>query len=164
MLRQLLADDYDDLKQRLARRLGSAEFAGEVLHETWLRLERQGGEPSLLRNPKAYLFRTALNVAKDRQHADNRRLTLTEVEALRHADHDELDPARVAAARADIETLAGALEELPQRCRAIFIAARLEELPHRDIARHFGISTRMIERELRRALEHCRERLEMKSS
>ena len=42
-LRQLLVERYDDLRQRLARRLGSMEFATEVLHETYLRLGR--GEP-----------------------------------------------------------------------------------------------------------------------
>ncbi|GGF51584.1 ECF sigma factor VreI [Aliidongia dinghuensis] len=164
MLRQLLADDYDDLKLRLTRRLGSTEFASEVLHETWLRLERQPGEPSLLRNPRAYLFRVALNIAKDRRQADSRRLTLAEIDALRRADRDELDPARIATARADIESLIDALQELPDRCRAIFVAARVEELPHRDIAQHFGISTRMVERELRRALAHCRARLEINLS
>jgi RNA polymerase sigma factor (sigma-70 family) len=164
MLRRLLADDYDDLKLRLARRLGSIEFASEALHETWLRLERYAGEPGLLRDPKAYLFRVALNIAKDRRHADSRRLTLAEIEALRHADRDELDPARVVTARAEVEALIGALEELPERRRAIFIAARVHEVPHRDIARHFGISTRMVERELRRALTHCRARLEINPS
>jgi RNA polymerase sigma factor (sigma-70 family) len=164
MLRQLLADDYNDLKLRLARRLGSLEFASEVLHETWLRLERYAGEPGLLRNPRAYLFRVALNVAKDRQRAGSRLLTLSEIEALRHADRDEIDPARIAVARADIDALANALEELPERRRAIFIAARLEELPYRDIASAFGISIRMVERELKRALAHCRERLEINSS
>jgi hypothetical protein len=36
-LRRLLVDDYRGLKERLARRFGSADFAGEVLHEGRLR-------------------------------------------------------------------------------------------------------------------------------
>jgi RNA polymerase sigma factor (sigma-70 family) len=164
MLRQLLAGDYDNLRHRLTRRLGSAEFASEVLHETWLRLERYATQANPLHNPKAYLFRVALNVAKDLRHVDSRRLTLSEIEALRHADRDELDPARFAGGRAEMEALVRALEELPERRRAIFVAARVDDLPYRDIAARFGISVRMVERELKRAWEHCRLRLEINSS
>lgn len=157
-LRGLLVDRYDDLKHRLARRLGSKELATEALQETWLRLER-AGDPGPLQRPESYLYRIALNIAADRRDADRRRLTLSEVEALRHQDEDELDPARIAEARSDIAALMTALGELSPRCRAIFVAARLDETPHKEIAGRFGISTRMVERELKRAFEHCAERL-----
>ncbi|MEZ0222819.1 MAG: RNA polymerase sigma factor [Tardiphaga sp.] len=157
-LRALLVDRYEELKRRLARRLGSADLAAEALQETWLRLQRPG-EPGVLGRPDAYLFRVALNVAADRRDAERRRLALSEVEMLRHLDDDELDPERFAESRSEIAALARALDELPPRCRAIFIAARLDEIPHKDIAAQYGISTRMVERELKRALDHCSGRL-----
>jgi RNA polymerase sigma-70 factor (ECF subfamily) len=52
--------------------------------------------------------------------------------------------------------------ELTPRQRAILVAARVEETPQADIARHFGISTRMVGKELRKALEHCGRRLDRK--
>ncbi|MGO8654097.1 RNA polymerase sigma factor, partial [Rhizobium ruizarguesonis] len=82
-------------------------------------------------------------------------LALSEVEMLRHLDDDELDPERFAESRSDIAALTEALNELQPRCRAIFVAARLDEIPHKIIAAKYGISTRMVERELKRALEHC---------
>ncbi len=39
-LRDLLSDQYDELRVRLTRRLGSEELARESLHETWVRLNR----------------------------------------------------------------------------------------------------------------------------
>lgn len=158
-LRALFVDRYGEFKHRLARRLGSTELAAETLQETWLRLQRAGGDPGVLARPDAYLFRIALNVAADQRDADRRRLALSEVELLRHLDDSELDPERIVASRSEIELLSRALDELPPRCRAIFIAARLHELPHKEIALQHGISTRMVERELKRALEHCGERL-----
>jgi RNA polymerase sigma-70 factor (ECF subfamily) len=158
-LRRLLVDRYDDLRIRLARRLGSAELAAETLQATYLRLDRTHDANSI-RNPEAYLYRVALNVAADHRQAAQRQLGLAETEALRHLDDDELDPARVVEARAEIGALARALDELPPRCKAIFLAARLHDQPHSEIAAHFGISVRMIERELKRALEHCRARLD----
>jgi RNA polymerase sigma factor (sigma-70 family) len=157
-LRLLLVDRYGDFKARLARRLGSTELAVEALQETWLRLERPG-RPIALQRPDAYLFRIVLNVAANRRDADRRRLALSEVEALRHIDDDEIDPERIAASRSEIAALIRALDELPPRCRAIFLAARSDGLPHKTIAAHHGISTRMVERELKRALEHCSARL-----
>ncbi|MBY6242344.1 RNA polymerase sigma factor [Methylosinus sp. Sm6] len=157
-LSAILVDRYSDLKARLARRLGATELAAEALQETWLRLQRPGYVGALQR-PDAYLFRVALNIAADHRVAERRRLALSEVEALRHADDDELDPERIIASRAEIAALADALDELPQRRRAIFLAARLDELPHKIIAERHGVSTRLVERELKLALEHCSERL-----
>ena len=158
-LRQLLASGYEDFKKRLKRRLGSEELADEVLHDTYLRVAR-AGDIADVQNPRAYLFRIALNLAADRRQADNRRLTRPEIDALLHIADAALDPARIVEARFEVEALERALEELPARRREIFIASRVEEVPHQEIAARFGISTRMIEKELKRALEHCAARLD----
>ncbi len=64
-------------------------------------------------------------------------------------------PLRVAEARFQIEALAIAINELPARRRAVFIAARLEHLPHKNIAEQLGVTVRVVEnRELKAALDH----------
>jgi RNA polymerase sigma-70 factor (ECF subfamily) len=162
-LRQLLVERYDDLRRRLARRLGSAELATEVLHETYLRLNRDSAELGMVQSPNAYLFRTALNVAADHHRkAEGRRLSTLEIDTLRGVADAAIDPARAMEARLEVTTLERALEELTPRRRAILIAARLEDVPHVEIAARFGISTRMVEKDLRAALLHCSERLEKK--
>jgi RNA polymerase sigma-70 factor (ECF subfamily) len=162
MLRDLLVDRYDELKQRLARRLGSTELATETLHETWLRLAKTGS-PGVVHSPKSYVFRVALNVAFDRRHADNRELSVSETEALRRLDEDELNPLRITEARSEIMALKEALEELPARCRSVFVAVRVEGVSQAEIAHRFGISTRMVERELKRAFDYFEVRLEKKA-
>jgi RNA polymerase sigma factor (sigma-70 family) len=162
-LRQLFVDRYDDLRRRLARRLGSTDLATEILHETYLRLDRGSAQLGLVHNPKAYLFRTALNVAADHHRsAEGRRLNSLEVDTLRGIADSALDPAKATEAQLSVTMLERALDELTPRRRAILIAARLEEVPHAEIAAHFGISTRMVEKELRSALLHCSQRLEIK--
>jgi RNA polymerase sigma-70 factor (ECF subfamily) len=160
-LRDLLVDRYDELRDRLARRLRSADLASDILQETWLRLAR-GGSAGVLRSPEAYLFRMALNVAANERDSQKRRLDYSEVDPLMKLDKDEIDPERVAAARSEISALAQALDELPPRRRAIFIMARVDELPHREIGERTGLSVRMVDRELRKALEHCGQRLDRK--
>lgn len=164
MMRRLLVADYGSLKSRLARRFGSTDFAGEVLHEAWLRLDRDGGgaiEPQV-RNPTAYLYRLAVNIAVDQKRADGRWLAKAEVESYCRQAVNELDPGRVAEARSELAALARALEDIPPRRRAIFLASRIEGLSHQEIAQRLGVTTRIVERELEAAFGHFREVLEKK--
>jgi RNA polymerase sigma factor (sigma-70 family) len=159
-LQNLLVANYTALSQRLARRLGSSDSADEALQDTYLRLER-GPEISSVRSPKDYLFRIALNIAADQRRAQARKLTDGEVDALLNIADEAPDPARVVEARSELAALAQALEELPERRRAIFKAALLDSIPRRDIAKRFGVSVRTIDFEIQRALEHGQRRIKL---
>ncbi len=154
LLRHLLISTYDELKSRLTRRTGSSDLATEALHETWLRLDRVKHIKSVQR-PKFYLYRMALNAAVDQRRAHTRWVDKASLETLLRADGDQADPERIASVRSEVVELERVLAELPGRRRAIFIAALLEELPYRDIAKRFGISLRSVEREMSRAFDHC---------
>jgi RNA polymerase sigma-70 factor (ECF subfamily) len=104
----------------------------------------------------------ALNIAADRRQADARLLTGSEVEELLQTVDEAQDPSRVVGGQREIQSLLKALYELPARRRQILIAARLEEAPHLEISRRFGISTRMVEKEIKAGLGHCAQRLERK--
>jgi RNA polymerase sigma-70 factor, ECF subfamily len=151
-LREQLVRDYARLRTRLGRRLGSSDAATETLHEVYLRLG-VADAAAAVRNPEAYLYRAALNVAADRRDADRRWVDKATIEALRHRDDCELDPEQVFIARQEWRVLLTALDQLPARRRAVFLAARLEELPHREIASRFGVSTDTVDRELKQAFE-----------
>lgn len=166
-LRALFLSKYESFRRRLRLRLGSEDLADDALHDAWLKLQGLS-EMGSIDYPSAYLFRMAVNAAEDQRRGQARLLSVDEVEALYDmADElagaqagDVLDPSRIAAGRAEIQELERALDELPPRRRAIVIAARVEELPHRDIALRFGISVRMVEKELRAGLQHCCAKLE----
>jgi RNA polymerase sigma-70 factor (ECF subfamily) len=151
-----------EFRRRLRRRLGSDDLVNDVLQETYLRVERMGSAGQGARNPVGYLFRMALNVASDHRQADARLLTGTEVDDLLHVADEALDPARIVLAQLEVQALERALQELTKRQREILLAARLEEASHVDIARRFGISVRMVGKDLKKALQHCGDRLDRK--
>ncbi|MGO4717016.1 RNA polymerase sigma factor [Bradyrhizobium sp. 2TAF24] len=153
-LRALLTERYGDLKSRLARRLGSTEWAEDALQDTYLRLD--GAEAvGKVRNPVAYLFRAAFNIALNQRRAEVRRLGAAEVDDLLHIADDAPDAQRIIEGRSDIERLKHIMAELPPRPRAILLAARLEGLSRQAIAQRFRISVSLVEKELRRAQEYC---------
>jgi RNA polymerase sigma factor (sigma-70 family) len=151
-LRELLVRDYVKLKSRLVRRLGSSDAATEVLHEVYLRVGVADAAVAA-RNPDGYLYRAALNVAADAREADRRWVDKASIEAIRRRDDCELDPEEIFLARQEWQVLLTALEQLPARRRAVFLAARLEELPHREIATRFGVSIDTVDRELKQTFE-----------
>lgn len=153
-LRALLIDRYSDLKSRLARRLGSSDWAEEALQDTYLRLDgaRAVGE---IHNPGAYLLRAAFNTAINQRRAEKRRLSAGDVEDLLHVADDAPDAQRIVEGRSDIARLKAVMAELPPRTRGILLAARLDGLSRQEIADHFGISVSLVEKELKRAQEHC---------
>ena len=159
-LRMLLLDHYEEFRRRLRRRLGSDDLALDALQETWLRVERMREAAQPERNPMAYLFRMAINAAADQRVAQSRILTGLEIDALMDEVIDEQDPATVALGQADIAALAEALQELPRRQRAILLAARVEQEPLDAIAARHGISLRMVGKDLKKALQHCADRLD----
>jgi RNA polymerase sigma-70 factor (ECF subfamily) len=157
VLRQRLLTRYAVFKKRLTKYLGSADLAGEALQDTWLRLER-GGELSALRSPDNYLYSMAVNIARNRIQAESRRLSASEVGALLDIADEAPDPARAAEARSELRAIVAIIAELPERRQAILLAARVDGLPRREIARRFGVSVRFVQRELHEAQVYCVER------
>jgi RNA polymerase sigma factor (sigma-70 family) len=146
---------YDDFVRKLTRRLGSAELAREAIHETYLRLQRPGAtEP--IQNPDGYLFRIAINIAKNRGVIERRYLNASEIEVLIDLPEEAPDPARTVLARSEMAMLQIALDQLPERQREIFTASWVHEIPHNELAQRYGVDIRTIQRDLERASRHVR--------
>lgn len=153
-LLNLLLTGYDDLKGRLARRLGSADLAGDALQDTFVRLQSVG-DIGAMRSPRAYLFRVAMSLAATRRRSESRLMLDIDSDAF-HAFPDEAPgPADVAESRSEIEALKRAILDLPPRRREILVAACMDEIPHRTLAERFGVTVRTIQSELKQALDHC---------
>jgi RNA polymerase sigma-70 factor, ECF subfamily len=153
-IRGLFLDRYDDLKAWLTRRLGSADLAGDTMHNTWLRLARMEAIGAV-QSPRNYLLRMALNVAADQRRLDNRYVSAAEIETLLELPDDAPTPEDVVLARSDLNAFRAIMAELPARRRAIFLAARLGNIPRQEIADRLGVSRRLVAKELLLAHEHC---------
>ncbi len=160
-LRRSLVLDYEELRVRLTRQLGSAELANDALQETFLRLHREAELPPVER-PRPYLLRMAARIAVRKLRGEKQTISLDDAKAAFGVADEAADSYRILAARRDLEAFQRAVAELTPRRREILYAARIEGLTLRTIAERQGISQRLVELELKDALAHCALRLDRK--
>jgi RNA polymerase sigma factor (sigma-70 family) len=156
---RILVAQYEELTGYLTRRLGSASTAGDVVHDTYLRLQALAAVPEV-DNPRAYIFRVADNIAMDRLRSSARlqRRFVDDDQATEQPCEAPLAEA-VTEHRQRLRLLAQAVGELPPRCREVFLLHKVDGLSHSEIAARLGISRSMVEKHVMRALSHCRDRL-----
>lgn len=158
-LRQLLVERYGAFVTRLKRVAGSKEGAADALHETWVRLETMT-DAAPVANADAFLMTMATHIAVDRHRSEQRHVHEEEVEAALQIPDDLADPERILTARRQVDALKVILRGLTPRRRAILLAARVDGQLNRDIAERYGISLRLVERELSVAMKYCSARME----
>jgi len=152
LLKAFLAES-PSLTRFFRRSTGSAAAAEDLSQEVWLRIAAV--EAVGIANVPAYLWRISENLAADAARTRaRRRLTASEIEDILAVPDPAPDPEAALIAKERAERLVCAMETLPRRRRAILLAARIERVPHRDLAAAYGVSTRTIEIEIRKAVEH----------
>jgi RNA polymerase sigma factor (sigma-70 family) len=159
LLKKLLITRYAHLAKRLEHLAGSKDVAEDALQETWLRLETMSVVAPVA-NAGAYLLSMATHAVTDRYRRERRHMHEEEVDELFQVEDELADPERIVAARRKIEALKLVLMDMTPRRRSILLAARVDGQLNREIAERFGISLRLVERELAAAMKHVAVRLE----
>ncbi|MBK1842709.1 sigma-70 family RNA polymerase sigma factor [Azospirillum sp. YIM B02556] len=167
-MRRLLVDGLfrqhnSGLLRFLARRLGCRDRAADAAQEVYLRLLRFAGSGSIA-HETSYLYAAAANVAADltRARITEERRTAGDLpdclpDPAGAAETERPDDA--AAARQRLRLMQAVVDELPPRCREVFLLNKIDGLSHGEIANRLGISRNMVEKHIIKALLHCRRRL-----
>lgn len=155
---RLFQEHNRTLVRFLAARLHSEEEAKEIAQEAYVKLLRLD-EPDTVSYLRAYLFRTAANLATDRLRQRNRR---SQLRNLFFFDTGEVcpPPEKGLNASEELAVIRGAIEELPPKCRTAFLLHKIHELSVQDTAERMQLTVRMVRLYIARALEHCRNRLD----
>ncbi len=152
----LYIEHIGEIRRFLARRISCVEAAAELAHEVFIRYMVASPE-SLILNPRAFLFRIAGNLAID--HARGNPIKAGQwVDIAECGDlaSEYPSPERFATARQELDRLRRAIEELPPRCREVFIRHKFDGLPQKVLAEEYKISLNAVEKLLIRALLRLR--------
>lgn len=147
------------LMQFLRRRGRTPDDAADIAQDAYARLASVDMDD--VRAPGTFLFTTALNIMRDRMRSPSTRHAQASVQLeavplacpVPHAEQG-------LAWKEQLLVLEAALAELNPNCRAVFVLHRYRDMPQREIAERLGISVSMVEKYVKRALRHCRQRLD----
>lgn len=158
-LARLFVEHNQELLSFLVSRLGSQAEAHEVAQESYARLLRLD-QPETLGFLRAYLFKTAGNLAIDRlRHRATLRSASPQV-GLLYESTGESTPEEEVSREQEARRAATFLEELPAACCRAFILYRVYEYSLSEVAQEMGVSERMIRYYVVQAMSHCRARLQ----
>jgi len=145
---------YAILRNVVENIINDKDASHDVVQEVFLKLWRKKDQLDHILNPKAYLFRSAINASitylennKDRVH-----LSHIKIEAPENADSTIL-------VKELEEKIQRALDSLPAKCKAIFVLSRFEGLKYKEIAEHLDISVKTVENQIGIAIKRMRDEL-----
>jgi len=128
------------------------DLVQEVLYELWRKRDKLTISISL----RAYLKRAVLNRTLNHLR-DNRKWSSEE--RMPEIAVEESDPVDLLRSEELQEMIDAAIDELPEKCRMVFVLSRYEELSYRDIATELGIAEKTVENQVSKALKYLRQRL-----
>ncbi|GLK73521.1 DNA-directed RNA polymerase sigma-70 factor [Ancylobacter dichloromethanicus] len=156
----LFRTEHERLMRAMRRLVGSPNTAEDLVQDVFVGLLR-GSAFADAENKQAYLARCATNMALDHLRRERARA--------RYLCGSDLSDCEVACtAPLPDETLQGVQElallrrtvdQLPPKCRVVFLLSRDHGLTMREIAARLGLSEKTVEKHIARAMTQCRQAL-----
>lgn len=141
------------LRTWLRKKLGCADKAADITHDTFLRVLSQPAAVSM-REPRAYLSTIAHGLVVDHW----RRLDLERAyqEALALAPLPTASSPEIRALTFEaLVAIDAMLAALPEKARRAFLLSQVEGLTYREIGVQLGVSERMVKKYMAGAMLHC---------
>ena len=158
-VQEIIRRHHSALLSFLRQRLRISHDADDVAQESYIRMMQYDGSRGI-RSPSSMLYRIAINVANDlgrselaRRASDQR--SIDDLELVSELPSAE----REMGACQDLELLKGVIARLSPKCRTVFLLSRAQRMTYPEIALHCGISLKMVEKHISRALAICAKEL-----
>lgn len=140
----------------LRRKLQDPADLQDALQETSLRAWGYAARSEVMA-PVSICFRIAEHVAVDFARANRRALFAAQDSELEQLAAEDPGPERSASATQILEMVKQVIGGLPPGCRHVFLLSRSNGLSNPEIARRCGVSIKLVEKQISRALRELRE-------
>ncbi len=149
---------------RLVGRIVNRHDVDDILQEAFMRSYEAAGKAAI-RNPRAFLLRTATNLALNHVSRSSNKLN-TQIEDLSLPEVYQLtteSPESQLDSNQRFVTFCRAVGGLPEQCRRAFILKKVYGLSQQEIADRLGITQSTVEKHIAKGLMMCREYMETAS-
>jgi RNA polymerase sigma factor (sigma-70 family) len=154
LVERLFREHNESLLRFLGTRLRSPQDARDVAQEAYVRLLSLD-EPGAVSYLRAFLFKTAANLAVDRIRKSDVRQRGTAA-PLFDEFSDARTPERQVSATQSVERLGRLVAAMPASCRRAFVLSRVHGMGTAAIAKEMKVSERSARAYVVRALLYCR--------
>lgn len=158
--REIFNAFYAPLCQYALIYLSHSVIAEEIVHNLFIKLWENKAELEIRTSLKSYLFRSVRNQCLNHIRNQKKRplyvgsLEEVEDELLEEISiYEEIDMPELKA------TIKSAIDDLPPKCRQIFLMSRESELTYNQIAEELSVSKKTVENQMGIALKRLKERL-----
>ncbi|MBL4752474.1 MAG: RNA polymerase sigma-70 factor [Flavobacteriales bacterium] len=155
----LFNQHYEFLCNTANRLLNDRNAAKDVVQDVFLQLWRTRIDLKIVQSERAYLYRAVVNGSL-KYLAKNKRTILVNEDSALHSDLKHRDVEEAMGYQELERDYKKALNLLPQKCRAIFVLSRHEEMKYKDIAGYLEVSVKTVETQMSIALKRLREYLD----
>jgi RNA polymerase sigma-70 factor (ECF subfamily) len=145
---------YRMLRNAAANIIGDLDASHDIVQEVFLKLWHRREELHAILNPKAYLYRSVINSSITFLENNKPKTGLNELKLEAGSKSDS----NVMMKELEIK-LQAALDNLPPKCKAIFVLSRFEGLKNKEIAETLGLSLKTVENQMGIALKKLRDDL-----
>lgn len=153
---------YRELLNFLSRQVSDRATAADLAQESYARVYAAQQAGSVVRDPRALLYKTARNLVIDHHRHNDVRAAVEHtgkdadsIEVDEHTGPVSLEPDAALSCKQGIAAMVAAIGDLPPRCREAFMLNRFEDLTYAQVAERMGISVKMVELHLKNALNAC---------
>jgi RNA polymerase sigma factor (sigma-70 family) len=158
-LKRLFLAYRAEIQAYLVRQLQDIETAADLTQETFLRFAQQPATSTVLQE-RAYLYRTARNLAIDHMRMKRRQQTqAVSHDGMAAIPENRPSPEDAADAKERLILLRGLVEQLPARTRQAFILIRIEGRSYADAALLMGVSISSVQKHMHQAMEYLTKKL-----
>lgn len=141
------------LYRYLAGLVRDRDDAAELVQEAYFRLMRHTDATRFEEMARAYLFRTATNLARDYYRRRTTRSTDKHVELVDELPSSHAQPEEELLWQEMLQQIRRSIDDMPQDVRDVFLLSRFREKTYPEIAVLLNLSTRTVERRMAMAME-----------
>jgi RNA polymerase sigma-70 factor (ECF subfamily) len=151
---------YKELFMRLHERLKkfaysilkSHEEAEELVSDIFIRIWQKRERLTEIESPRLYFYTTVKNLAFTRLSRQKREVSVSGDDWLVKMDSVFFDPEKLMMTEEIIRQIRQAVNELPPRCRLVFLLVKEDGLRYKEVAQLLHLSVKTIENQMTIAL------------